>query len=115
MDRHRDEFRDFILEHVDVLFANQDEVVSLYLESDLWDAVERARGDCALAVVTRSKKGSIVVSGDETHTVSAAPVERVVDTTGAGDLFAAGFLYGLTHGHDLPACGRIGALAAAAR
>ncbi len=113
VDRHRDEFRNFILEHVDVMFANQDEVVSLYLETDMWDAVERARGDCTLAVVTRSEKGSIVVSGDETHEVAAAPVERVVDTTGAGDLFAAGFLYGLTHGHDLPTCGRIGALAAA--
>ena len=64
-------------------------------------------------MVTRSEKGSIVASGDETQVVSAAPVERVVDTTGAGDLYAAGFLYGLTHGHDLAACGRIGSLAAA--
>ena len=66
-----------------------------------------------MAVVTRSEEGSIVASGEETHAVAAAPVERVVDTTGAGDLYAAGFLYGLTHGHDLAACGRIGSLAAA--
>ncbi|MDE2860865.1 MAG: adenosine kinase [Chloroflexota bacterium] len=113
VDRHRDEFLDFILQYVDVLFANQDEITSLYGTADVWDAVERARGDCALTVVTRSEKGSIVASGDETHVVDAAPVERVVDTTGAGDLYAAGFLYGLTHGHDLAACGRIGSLAAA--
>lgn len=113
VERHRDEFRDFVLEYVDVLFANQDEVISLYGAEDVWEAVERARGDCSVAVVTRSEQGSIVASGDETHTVSAAPVARVVDTTGAGDLYAAGFLFGLTHGHDLPTCGRIGALAAA--
>ena len=113
VERHRDEFRDFILEHVDVLFANQEEAMSLYEETHLENAVERARGDCRLAVVTRSEKGSIVVSGEETHVVDIVPVERVVDTTGAGDLFAAGFLYGITHGHDLPTCGRIGALAAA--
>ena len=113
VERHRDEFRDFILEHVDVLFANQEEAMSLYVETDVWAAVERVRGDCAVAVVTRSEKGSIVVSGEETHVVDIVPVERVVDTTGAGDLFAAGFLYGITHGHDLPTCGRIGALAAA--
>ena len=113
VERHRDEFRDFILEHVDLLFANQEEAMSLYVETDVWDAVERARGDCAVAVVTRSEKGSIVVSGEETHVVDIVPVKRVVDTTGAGDLFAAGFLYGITHGHDLPTCGRIGAMAAA--
>ena len=113
VERHRDEFRDFVLEHVDVLFANQDEVVSLYGAADVREAVERARGDCSVAVVTRSAQGSIVASGDETHEVSAAPVSRVVDTTGAGDLYAAGFLFGLTHGHDLATCGRIGALAAA--
>ena len=113
VDRHRDEFRDFILEYVDVLFANQDEIVSLYGAGDVWDAVARARGDCHISVVTRSEKGSIVASGGESHVVDAVPVERVVDTTGAGDLFAAGFLYGLTHGHDLLACGRVGSMAAA--
>ena len=113
VDRHRDAFRDFILEHVDVLFANQDEAMSLYGVAQVSDAVELLRRDCSLAVVTRSEKGSIVACGAETHVVDAVPVERVVDTTGAGDLYAAGFLYGLTHGHELPACSRIGAIAAA--
>ena len=113
VDRHREEFRDFISQHVDVLFANQDEAISLYEVAQVSDAVELLRRDCSMAVVTRSEQGSIVACGPDTHVVDAVPVERVVDTTGAGDLYAAGFLYGLTHGHELPACSRIGSIAAA--
>ena len=68
---------------------------------------------CPLTAVTRSEKGSIIAAGDETHTIDIVPVERVVDSTGAGDLYAAGFLYGITHGYDLASSGRIGAIAAA--
>ena len=113
VDRHRDSFKELIREHVDILFANEDEVLSLYQVGDVHDAVEMVRLDCALTAVTRSEKGSIIAAGDETHSIDIAPVERVVDSTGAGDLYAAGFLYGITHGYDLPACGRIGAIAAA--
>ncbi len=113
VDRHRESFLELILENVDILFANEEEIISLYQASDVQEAVERIRRDCPLTAVTRSEKGSIIVAGEETHDVDIVPVERVVDATGAGDLYAAGFLYGVTHGYDLPACGRIGAIAAA--
>lgn len=113
VDRHRDSFKELIREHVDILFANEDEILSLYQVGDVHDAVELVRHDCALTAVTRSEKGSIIAAGDETHSIDVTPVERVVDSTGAGDLYAAGFLYGITHGYDLPSSGRIGAIAAA--
>ena len=113
VDRHRESFRELILEHIDILFANEEEIISLYQVSSVHEAVERARRDCPLTAVTRSEMGSIIAAGDETHNIDIEPVERVVDTTGAGDLYAAGFLYGVTHGYDLPSCGRIGAIAAA--
>ena len=113
VDRHRDSFRDLILHHVDILFANEEEIISLYQASDVYAALELGRRDCNLVVVTRSEQGSLIASGDTVHHVIAAPVERVVDTTGAGDLYAAGFLFGITHGHDVAISGRIGAIAAA--
>jgi sugar/nucleoside kinase (ribokinase family) len=113
VDRHRESFRELIREHVDILFANEDEIISLYQVGNVHEAVDRVRHDCPLTAVTRSDKGSIIASGEETHTIDIVPVERVVDTTGAGDLYAAGFLYGVTHGYDLPTSGRIGAIAAA--
>ena len=113
VDRHRESFRELIREHVDILFANEDEIISLYQVGNVHEAVDRVRHDCPLTAVTRSDKGSIIAAGEETHTIDIVPVERVVDTTGAGDLYAAGFLYGVTHGYDLPTSGRIGAIAAA--
>ena len=113
VDRHRDSFKELIREHIDILFANEDEIVSLYQVGDVHQAVELIRRDCPLTAVTRSEKGSIIAAGDETHTIDIVPVERVVDSTGAGDLYAAGFLYGITHGYDLASSGRIGAIAAA--
>src|SRR6185295_19202113 len=78
------------------------------------DALQNVLHHCEIAALTRSAKGSVVVSGDDLHVIDAHPVDgAVVDTTGAGDLYAAGFLYGLTHGYDLGRCGRLGALAAA--
>jgi sugar/nucleoside kinase (ribokinase family) len=112
VDRHRTSFRDLILNHVDILFANEKEIISLYQEESVYSALERGRGDCKLVVVTRSENGSLIASGDMVHQVNAVPVERVVDTTGAGDLYAAGFLFGITHGYDIAASGRIGAIAA---
>lgn len=113
VDRHRAEFRELTEHYVDVLFANEDEITSLYEVDDFDQALQHVRGHCEIAVLTRSEKGSIVVSGDEIHVVDAAPVAQVVDATGAGDMYAAGFLYGLTQGFDLGRCGRLGALAAA--
>ena len=113
VDRHRDSFRSFIRDHVDVLFANEDEIMSLYEVTDFDAALQHVRDDCRIAALTRSEKGVVVVSGDEVHVVDAAPVAQVVDTTGAGDQFAAGFLYGLTRGRDLATCARIGAITAA--
>lgn len=112
VDRHRDSFREFVSGHVDVLFANEDEIKSLYQVESFDDALQHVRADCRIAALTRSEKGAVVVAGDEVHVVDAEPVAAVVDTTGAGDQFAAGFLYGLTHGRDLATCARIGGIAA---
>ena len=113
VDRHRDSFRDLVAGHVDVLFANEDEIISLYQADSFDEAVQHVRQDCRIAALTRSKKGSVVASGDTVHVVDAAPVDAVVDTTGAGDQFAAGFLYGLTRGMELEVCAQIGGIAAA--
>lgn len=113
VDRHRAAFRHLVEGHIDILFANEAEITSLY-ETDNFDtAVDQVRGQCDLAALTRSEKGSVLVSKDETVEVAAAPVDRVVDTTGAGDLYAAGVLFGLTRGYELEVCGRIGAICAA--
>ena len=111
VDRHRAAFRELV-RHVDILFANEAEVASLY-EEDAWDAAaEAARRDVRLAVLTRSEEGSVILSGSEKIPVRAEPAE-VVDTTGAGDAYAAGFLAGLVAGRGLAACGRLGSIAAA--
>jgi len=98
---------------IDILFGNEAELLALFPDADLGAAVERVRDLCPVAAVTRSEHGSIVVAGDETHEVAAARVVEVVDTTGAGDLYAAGFLFGLTHGETLARCGELGSLCAA--
>jgi sugar/nucleoside kinase (ribokinase family) len=113
VDRHRDEFLELIEDEVDVLFANEVEVCSLYQVDDFDRALQLVNHHCEIAALTRSAKGAVIVSRDEVHVVDAHPVREVVDTTGAGDLFAAGFLYGLTHGFDLGTAGRLGAVAAA--
>jgi sugar/nucleoside kinase (ribokinase family) len=112
VDRHRAEFRDLVENRVDVLFANELEITSLYEVDTFDEALQRVRGQCEIACLTRSEHGSVVVSGDEVHIIPAEPAE-VVDTTGAGDLYASGFLWGLSEGHDLATCGRLGAMAAA--
>ena len=111
--RHRAAFRELVAGEVDILFANEAEICSLYETDDFAAAVAAVRGHVAVAALTRSAAGSVILAGDEAHPVAAVPVERVVDTTGAGDLYAAGFLYGLTRGVALPKCGAIGSLCAA--
>lgn len=112
--RYRDEFLDLIkTKTVDLVFANEAELLSLYQTNDFNGALTQLRGDANLAVVTRSEKGCVVLSGDKATAVPASPVKQVVDTTGAGDLFAAGFLFGLVRGFSHEDSGRLGALAAA--
>jgi sugar/nucleoside kinase (ribokinase family) len=113
VDRHRDDFRALVRDEVDLLFANDDELRALYEVESLQEAVARVRDDCELAMVTVGAEGSLVVTGDDVIAVKAEPVAHVVDTTGAGDLYAAGFLYGYTSGADLAECGRLGSVAAA--
>lgn len=111
--RHRAEFRDLVARDIDILFANEAEICSLY-ETDSFDAAAAAvRPHVKIAALTRSEKGSVILADGVAHAVPAAPVARVVDTTGAGDLYAAGVLFGLTRGLALPTCGAIGSLCAA--
>src|SRR4029077_16974720 len=114
VDRYRDEFLDLMRKGtVDLVFANEAELHSLYQTSDFDTALKQLRADTKLGVVTRSEKGCVVASKDGVIAVPAFPIEKMVDTTGAGDLFAAGFLFGLVRGAGHENAGRLGALAAA--
>jgi len=113
VDRYRTEFVQLVAESVDILFANEKEIISLYEAKDLEDAVRQVRGHCKVVALTLGARGSMVLSGNEVHVVEPAPVERLIDTTGAGDLYAAGFLFGYTAGHELAICGTYGSKAAA--
>lgn len=113
VDRYRAEFADLVADHIDILFANEDEIMSLYQVDSFDAALDKVRGHCEVAALTRGGQGSVVVSGEAVHAVAAAPVDQVVDTTGAGDLYAAGFLHGFTQGWTLDDCARLGGIAAA--
>ena len=113
VDRYREEFLELMRSGtVDIVFANSHEIKSLYQTSSFDEALERIRRDCRLAAVTRSEKGSVIVRGDETVVIDATAINELVDTTGAGDLYAAGFLFGYTQGFSLQRCGDLGSLAA---
>jgi len=111
--RYRAEFLELVDKHVDILFANEHEILSLYEVEGFDDALQKVRGHCEIAALTRSEKGSVVLRGDEVHVIDAVPGVKVVDTTGAGDAYAAGFLYGYTQALDLATCGRLGGAMAA--
>ena len=113
VERHRSSFRHLVANHIDILLANEAELLALYETEDFDAALAAVRKDVAIAAVTRSEKGAVIVAGDETAKVPAAPVSQLVDTTGAGDLFAAGFLLGLAQGRPLAEAGKMGAISAA--
>jgi sugar/nucleoside kinase (ribokinase family) len=113
VDRFRAEFLELVSAHVDILFANESEIMSLYKVNRVEDAVPLVRDHCEIAAITRSEKGSVIAHGREVHVIEAEKNVRVVDTTGAGDAYAAGFLHGYTQGHDVAACGRLGGVMAA--
>jgi sugar/nucleoside kinase (ribokinase family) len=113
VDRHRDDFRDLADRHVDILFANEAEIMSLTQVKSFDQAVKQIRGRCEITVLTRSEKGSVILTKEHVVEIPAERVAQVVDTTGAGDQYAAGFLFGHTHGLTLEMCGRLGSLAAA--
>jgi sugar/nucleoside kinase (ribokinase family) len=110
--RHKDSFKDLVSHHIDILFANESEIIALYDAPDFDAALQQARADCEFVALTRGEQGSVLAQGDVVVHVAADRVEKVVDTTGAGDLYASGVLFGLATGRDLETCGRLGSLAA---
>ena len=113
VDRHRDSFRQLIRTQVDILFANEEELLSLYETRDFDAALEQLRAETGLGAVTRGEKGSVVIGDGDPIEVPAEPVSEVVDTTGAGDQYAAGFLFGVARGLPLATCAKLGHIAAA--
>ena len=113
VNRHRESFKNLVSHHTDVLFANEDELKALYEVDDLEEALDIAQKQCATIAVTRSEKGSVIINSGVRTDVEAEPNVNVIDTTGAGDSYAAGFLYGLTEGKNMVECGRLGSIAAA--
>jgi sugar/nucleoside kinase (ribokinase family) len=113
VENYRAELMSFIEREVDVLFANEEEITALFQTKDFDEAVERTRPHVKIAALTCGAQGSVIIGGGATHKVAAEPVAKVVDTTGAGDAYAAGFLYGVARDRPLDVCGRLGSIAAA--
>ena len=112
VDRHREDFLALVKNDIDVLFSNEDELKALYEVDSINDALHLLRDNCEFAAVTRNEHGSVVIDGDEVVIIDAEPVDSVVDATGAGDMYAAGFLYGFVRGKPIEQCGRIGSIVA---
>jgi len=112
VDRHRESFQELVDGHVDILFANEMEITALYKANSFEEAADQVRGRCKLAALTRSEQGSLVLNGAGTHSVAPFQLGPLLDTTGAGDLYAAGFLHAYTQGQAVDACGRLGSLCA---
>ena len=113
VNRHRDEFRQLVKDGVDILFANEDEIYALYEVGSFDEALNVVKTQCQFAALTRSAQGSVIVTPESVLEIPAAPVDKVIDTTGAGDLYAAGFLYGFAKDMPLVTCGKLASLAAA--
>ncbi|MES1157253.1 MAG: adenosine kinase [Alphaproteobacteria bacterium] len=112
VERHRDSFRQLVKHHIDILFANEHEILALYQTNQLETALEAAEAECAIVAVTRSETGSVILAGGERIPVAPMPVDRVIDATGAGDQYAAGFLFGYARGRPFRECGALASLAA---
>ena len=112
VERHRESFQELVDGHVDILFANEMEITALYKANSFEEAADQVRGRCKLAALTRSEQGSVVLNGTSTHSVAPFQLGPLLDTTGAGDLYAAGFLHAYTQGQAVEACGRLGSLCA---
>lgn len=112
VERWREEFLDLIKEYVDILFANEAEILSLFKTEDFNDATNKVQKYCEISALTMSERGSVIVSRNTKHQIPAEPIENVIDTTGAGDLYAAGVLYGLVKRQPLDICGKLGAVCA---
>ncbi len=112
VERHRADFLDLIRNGIDIVFANESEIKSLYQTQNFEGALKAIQNDCSVAVLTRSEKGSVIVRGQDVTEVPAHPVAQVIDVTGAGDLYAAGFLFGYTKGFAMKRCAELGSLAA---
>lgn len=113
VNRHREDFLNLVDGHIDILFANEQELLALYETTDFSEAVQRIAKTVSVCAITQGAKGATIIKDGAIYTVKAEPVEKLVDTTGAGDLFAAGFLYGYTRGMSPEECGQLGAKAAA--
>lgn len=111
VDRHRDDFLNLVENHVDILFANEEEITSLYQKDNFEDAKEAVKNKCEIVALTRGEKGCVAIRGDEEVTLPAPDIADVIDTTGAGDQFAAGFLYGFTEGLSLEESAKLGSIA----
>ena len=112
VERHRESFTSLIESYVDILFANEDEIKSLYNSNDLEDSIKKARERCEVLVITLGAIGSLILSNGKTYKISAYDFGKTIDTTGAGDLYASGFLHGYTNKKDLITCGKIGSICA---
>jgi sugar/nucleoside kinase (ribokinase family) len=112
VERHRSSFQELVDGHVDILFANEMEITSLYKANSFDEAAEEVRGRCTVAALTRSELGSVILNGSGTHTIAPYKLGELVDTTGAGDLYAAGFLHAYCQGQPIDACGQLGSLCA---
>ena len=112
VERHRESFQELVDGHVDILFANEMEITALYKANSFEEAADQVRGRCKLAALTRSEQGSLILNGAGTHSVAPFQLGPLLDTTGAGDLYAAGFLHAYTQGQAIDACGRLGSLCA---
>jgi sugar/nucleoside kinase (ribokinase family) len=112
VDRHRADFLSLVRNDIDILFSNEDELKALYQVDSINDGLHQLRDNCEFAAVTRNEHGSVVIDGDEVVIIDAEPVDSVVDATGAGDMYAAGFLYGFVRGKPIEQCGKIGSIVA---
>jgi fructokinase len=112
VERHRESFQELVDGHVDILFANEMEITALYKANSFEEAADQVRGRCKLAALTRSEQGSVILNGAGTHSVAPFQLGPLLDTTGAGDLYAAGFLHAYTQGQSVDECGRLGSLCA---